>query len=157
DDCLPRIDELNVGGFDVLPRRQPTVPIRPYAVVAAVVPRCIDPGTRSVPFDLGVVVVERSLMIAAGEQVEQSPHDLHVLLRHRPRSISRADSPADPRLQRRGNQMTDYESVEALKASDEYRALGVLGRERLLFETFPELGERHEAETARHLGAALLN
>jgi hypothetical protein len=44
--------------------------------------------------------------------------------------------------------MADHESVEALKVSDEYRALGVLGRERLLWATFPGLRERHRAESA---------
>lgn len=47
-----------------------------------------------------------------------------------------------------------YDSPEALKASDEYQALGVLGRERLLWATFPELRERHLAKTAEHLTAA---
>jgi hypothetical protein len=51
--------------------------------------------------------------------------------------------------------MTDHESVEALKVSDEYRALGVLGRERLLWARFPGLRERHRAESAKRRTAAV--
>src|SRR5215218_3856732 len=87
DDRLPPIDELDLSCFDVLPCRQPASPIGPNAVVAVVDPSRIDiapvPGARSVPLDLGVVVVERGLVIATGEHVKQRPHDLDVLLRHR--------------------------------------------------------------------------
>jgi hypothetical protein len=70
-DRLPRIDELNLCCCDVLPCRKPASPIRPHALVAVVGPREIESatlrGARSVPLDLGVVVVERGLMIATGE------------------------------------------------------------------------------------------
>lgn len=47
--------------------------------------------------------------------------------------------------------MTTYATVDELKASDEYQALGVIGRERLLWATFPELEAQHKARTAEHL------
>jgi hypothetical protein len=49
----------------------------------------------------------------------------------------------------------DWEALAAFKNSPEYRSLGVLARERLLYATFPELALRHRALTARHLEAAV--
>jgi hypothetical protein len=47
--------------------------------------------------------------------------------------------------------MTDHETVDALKASDEYQRLGVIGRQKLLWETFPELREKWRRETEAHM------
>lgn len=50
--------------------------------------------------------------------------------------------------------MTNYGSPDQLKASPEYQALGVIGRQRLFWETFPDLHEQHLNESADHLAAA---
>ena len=43
---------------------------------------------RRVPLDLGVEYLDQGLDVSAVTRLEAAPHDLHVLLRHRPRSIS---------------------------------------------------------------------
>src|SRR6185503_376746 len=43
-----------------------------------------DPG-RNLPFDVRVERLERDLIVASIEGVVVPPHDLHALLRHRPR------------------------------------------------------------------------
>ena len=47
-----------------------------------------------VPLDFGMHFSEQSVEIAAVERLDSGPHDLHVLLRHRPRSIPQAQEPA---------------------------------------------------------------
>ena len=47
--------------------------------------------------------------------------------------------------------MMTYSTVEELKASPEYLGLGVIGRERLLFENFPEEFDQYEANSSNHL------
>jgi hypothetical protein len=47
-----------------------------------------DPG-RNLPFDFRVKRLKRDLIVASIEGLVVPPHDLHALLRHRPRSISR--------------------------------------------------------------------
>lgn len=45
----------------------------------------------------------------------------------------------------------DWQAVADFKATDEYQKLGVIGRERLLHETFPEVAERERALTERDI------
>ena len=42
----------------------------------------------------GSQILQRGLPVVGVERVESSPHDLHVLLRHRPRSIPQAQESA---------------------------------------------------------------
>ncbi len=44
-----------------------------------------------------------------------------------------------------------YATVEQLKASDEYLALGIIGRERLLALHFPEEFDQYEANSSNFL------
>jgi hypothetical protein len=69
----------------------------PLDLVAATVdlPADRDPG-RNLPFDLGVKRRERGLIIGAVIRTEQRTHELHVLLRHRPPSISREPATGPP-------------------------------------------------------------
>jgi hypothetical protein len=41
--------------------------------------------------------------------------------------------------------------ADDVKATDEYKALGVIGRQRLLFQECPELEETYKAESAAHI------
>lgn len=47
--------------------------------------------------------------------------------------------------------MTEYADLEALKESDEYKAAGVIGRERLVALHFPEAFDDWRAASGQHL------
>jgi len=59
--------------------------------------RPVDPARRSVavldriPHEVGVEGLEERLLVIPAKGFNGSPHDLHVLRRHRPRSISRVE------------------------------------------------------------------
>jgi hypothetical protein len=57
----------------------------------AVVAAALNPGAgQRKELDIGVIQLQQSVHIASRYRGKTLPHNLHVLLRHRPRSISRA-------------------------------------------------------------------
>ena len=56
----------------------------------------IDATDGRVPLDLRIESVESGLDVASQEGFLRAPNDLHVLLRHRPRSISRCQEVSAP-------------------------------------------------------------
>jgi hypothetical protein len=86
-DVVTRVPQILDLELDVLPRRQPASPKGPNALVAAVHARYVGDRllySRGVPFDLRIVEVECSLVIAPPKGLNQVANELDVLLRHRP-------------------------------------------------------------------------
>ena len=94
-DLVTRVLDILYLELDITPSLQPLLLVGSYSFVAPVdATEIVNQGRmiRRVPLDLRVVEHEHRLVLTLGEQVQQSPYKLHVLLRHRPRSIARQES-----------------------------------------------------------------
>jgi hypothetical protein len=99
---LPFALQWSLGGF------AHQVPKELLDTFKPVVDACVDPFlTPQVNFDLRVIEREGDFVVAAPKRLPRLPHDLDVLLRHRPTSISPGgavfhahDPPAESRRSR---------------------------------------------------------
>jgi hypothetical protein len=77
------------GDRDLFPRGPERAPELNEARCTAIDPLGVHEATRGLELKLGREVVEYPFEVTSTEGVETPPHDLYVLPRHRPRSISR--------------------------------------------------------------------
>jgi hypothetical protein len=90
NDLIACVDDLDSFLAIVLPRSKPDTERFPDPLVAVI--DATFGEVREVILDLRVKRIQRSLIVATIERLTAAPDDLDVLLRHRPRSISRGAS-----------------------------------------------------------------